>query len=93
MSYQIVRMPAGKNSGEPTVRILDRTGNDSTIAVTSSSGIASRQLRIRLSAIPDSLRFGTTTDTVVVRVRVLYQGQPLPIAPSDSFRLVLRATF
>ena len=93
VSYSIVRSPASKITGEPTVRILDRTGNDSTIAVTSSSGIASRQLRIRLSVIPDSLRFGITTDTVVVRVRVLYHGNPLPIAPSDSFKLVLRATF
>lgn len=94
VSYKIIRMPASKNpGGEPTVRILDRTGNDSTIAITSSSGIASRQLRVRLSAIADPLRFGSTTDTVVVQVRVLFQGKPLPIAPSDSFKLVLRATF
>jgi len=93
VSYKIVRMPTSKIAGQQTVKILDRTGNDSTIAVTSSSGIASRQLRVRLSAIDDPLRFGTTTDTVVVQVRVLFQGNPLPIAPSDSFKLVLRATF
>lgn len=93
VSYKIVRMPAPKTAGEPTVKILDRSGNDSTIAVTSSSGIASRQLRIRLAAIQDPLRFGTTTDTAVVQVRVLYQGKPLTVTPSDSFKLVLRATF
>ena len=91
VSYKIVRMPAPKTAGEPTVRILDRTGNDSTIAVTSSSGIASRQLRVRLRAISQDLLLGTTTDTVVVQVRVLYHGQPLPVTPSDSFKLVLRA--
>lgn len=93
VSYKIVRMPTSKIAGEPTVKILDRSGNDSTIAVTSSSGIASRQLRVRLAAIQDPLRFGTTTDTAVVQVRVLYQGKPLTVTPSDSFKLVLRATF
>ena len=93
VSYRIVRMPTSKIAGEPTVRILDKTGNDSTIAVTSSSGIASRQLRVRLTAIPDVLRGPPATDTVVVQVRVLFRGQPLPVAPSDSFKLVLRPTF
>lgn len=93
VSYKIVRMPTSKIAGEPTVRILDRTGNDSTIAITSSSGVASRQLRVRLKAIPDVLRLPPATDTVVVQVRVLYHGQPLPITPSDSFKLVLRPTF
>ena len=93
VSYKIVRMPTPKIAGEPTVRILDRTGNDSTIAITSSSGIASRQLRVRLKAIQDPLRFPPATDTVVVQVRVLYHGQPLPVTPSDSFKLVLRPTF
>jgi hypothetical protein len=89
VSYQIIRMPT-KIAGEQTVRILDRTGNDSTIAITSSSGVASRQLRVRLKAIPDVLRFPPATDTVVVRVRVLYHGQELLVTPSDSFKLVLR---
>lgn len=93
VSYKIVRMPTSKILGEPTVRILDRTGNDSTIAVTSSSGVASRQLRVRLIAIPDVLRSPPATDTVVVQVRVLFQGRPLPVTPSDSFKLVLRPKF
>ena len=93
VSYKIVRMPASKIAGEPTVRILDRTGNDSTVAITSSSGVASRQLRVRLTAIPDALRLPPATDTVVVQVRVLYHGNPLPVTPSDSFKLVLRPTF
>jgi hypothetical protein len=93
VSYKIVRMPTSKIAGEPTVRILDRTGNDSTIAITSASGVASRQLRVRLKAIPDVLRLPPATDTVVVQVRVLFHGQPLPVTPSDSFKLVLRPTF
>src|SRR3954469_9552 len=93
VSYKIVRMPAPKVVGEPTVRILDRSGNDSTIAITSSSGTASRQLRVRLAAIPDVLRGPPATDTVVVQVRVLFQGNPLTVTPSDLFTLVLRATF
>ena len=93
VSYKIVRMPTSKTEGEPTVKILDKTGNDSTIAVTSSSGIASRQLRVRLTAIPDVLRVPPATDTVVVQVRVLFHGKPLPVAPSDSFKLVLRPKF
>ena len=93
VSYKIIRMPTSKIAGEPTVRILDRTGNDSTIAITSSSGIASRQLRVRLGAIPRELCCAPATDTVVVQVRVLYHGQPLPVTPSDLFTLVLRPTF
>lgn len=93
VSYKIVRMPTSKIAGEPTVRILDRTGNDSTIAITSSSGIASRQLRVRLTAIPDVLRIPPATDTVVVQVSVRYQNRLLPVTPSDSFKLVLRPTF
>jgi hypothetical protein len=85
-------MPASMTPGEPTVRIIVKTGNDSTIAITSSSGVASRQLRVRLAAIPQDLLLGSTTDTVVVQVRVLYHGQPLTVTPSDSFKLVLRAT-
>jgi hypothetical protein len=93
VSYKIVRMPASTIDGEPTVKILDRSGNDSTIAITSPSGVASRQLRVRLGALPQPLLFGPATDTVVVQVRVLYQGNPLPIAQTDSFTLVLRAKF
>jgi len=92
VSYKIVRMPASKNNaGEPTVKIFDRSGNDSTIAITSPSGVASRQLRVRLGALPPPLLVGAATDTVVVQVRVLYQGKPLPITPTDSFKLVLKA--
>jgi hypothetical protein len=91
VSYKIVRMPAPRVAGEPTVRILDRSGNDSTIAITSSSGVASRQLRVRLTAISQDVLLGTGTDTVVVQVQVRYRQQLLTVTPSDSFKLVLRA--
>lgn len=92
VSYKIVRMPAS-STGEPSVRILDRSGNDSTVAITSSAGVASRQLRVRLTGIPQDLHSPPATDTVVVKVRVLYHGQELQVTPSDSFKLVLRPTF
>ena len=93
VSYKIVRMPTSEVAGEPTVRILDRSGNDSTIAITSSSGVASKQLRVRLKAIPRDVLFGPATDTVVVQVQVRYRQQLLTVTPSDSFKLVLRAKF
>ena len=93
VSYKIVRMPKSKVTGEPTVKILDRTGNDSTVAITSTSGVASRQLRVRLAAIPDALRLPPATDTVVVQVFVRYRKDLLPVTPSDSFKLVLKPTF
>jgi hypothetical protein len=91
VSYRIDRSPVSA-SGKPSVAFLDRSGNDSTIAVTSTTGTASRQLRVRLADIPQELRFPPATDTVVVRVRVFYHGQ-LVITPSDSFKLVLRPKF
>jgi hypothetical protein len=89
VSYRIVRKPVSKN-GDSAVVIFDRSGNDSTVAVTATGGVASRQLRVRLVSIPDVLRSTTATDTVVVRVRVQYRGVPLPVTPSDSFVVVLR---
>lgn len=93
VSYEIVRMPKSKDGAGPTVVLLDRSGNDSTVAVTNSSGLASRQLRIRPSAILDpNLLLGAATDTAVVRVHVQYKGTALPIAPDDSFTVTIHAS-
>jgi hypothetical protein len=93
VSYQIVKMPPSKSGAGPTVVLLDRSGNDSTAAVTNTSGVASRQLRIRPSAILDpNLVIGAATDTVIVRVRVRYKGADLPITPNDSFIVTIHAS-
>jgi hypothetical protein len=89
VSYQIVRTPTSKD-GKPTVVIYDRSGNDSTVAVTGSGGIASRQLRVRVASVSDSLRLGLVAETVVVKVHVRYQDKFLPVTPLDSFVIVLR---
>jgi hypothetical protein len=89
VSYQITRRPPSKD-GKPTVVIYDRSGNDSTVAVTGSGGVASRQLRVRVGSVQDSLRFGQVSDTVVVKVHVRYRDTFLPVTASDSFVIVLR---
>jgi hypothetical protein len=92
VSYQIVRSPATKDKdGKPSVVIYDRSGNDSTIAVTGPGGIASRQLRVRVSAIQDNrLLLGQISDTVVVKIHVRYRDTMLTVTPADSFIVVLR---
>jgi hypothetical protein len=91
VSYKVVRAPISKFPGEPTVVVFDRSGNDSTVAITDGSGLASRQLRIRLHSIPDALKNPGASDVVVVQVRVLYRGVALPVTPTDSFTVTLRA--
>jgi hypothetical protein len=90
VSYQIVRTPPSKNGKPPTIVIYDRSGNDSTVAVTGLGGVASRQLRVRVASVSDSLRLGLVADTVVVKVHVRYQNTFLPVTPSDSFVIVVR---
>jgi hypothetical protein len=90
VSYEVVKMPKSNGAG-PTVVLLDRSGNDSTVAITNTSGMASRQLRIRPSAIFDAnLLIGAVTDTAVVRIRVRYRGVDLTNSP-DSFVVTIHA--
>jgi hypothetical protein len=91
VSYNITRRPASKD-GKPSVVIFDRSGNDSTVAITAAGGLASRQLRVRVPSIPDVLRNLGATDTVVVHVNVRYRRNSLTITPSDSFVIVLRSS-
>jgi hypothetical protein len=89
VSYQIARRPPSKD-GKPTIVIYDRSGNDSTVAVTGPGGLASRQLRVRVASVSDSLRLGLVADTVVVKVHVRYQDTFLPVTAADSFVIVVR---
>ena len=92
VSYQVVNAPKS-TTNDSTVVLLDRSGNDSTVAITNSAGVASRQLRIRPNLVADpNLLIGLTTDTVVVRVRVRYRGKDLTITPNDSFIVTIRGS-
>jgi hypothetical protein len=91
VSYQIVRRPPSKD-GQPSVVIYDRSGNDSTVAVTGSGGVASRQLRVRVPSVSNDLLLGVVEDTVVVKFHVRYRDTFLPVSPTDSFVIVLRST-
>jgi len=75
----------------PTV-VLRGNGADSNVAVTNASGQASLQLRVRPSAIPQDVQAGQKTDTVLVSVRVQYQGRALPIRPSSVFTIPITGT-
>jgi hypothetical protein len=91
VSYQIVQAPDSNGNG-PSVVFYNPSGNDSSIAVTNTSGIASRQLRIRPGALADSVfRAGGVTDTIIVSVHVLYLGKPLPITKDSLFIIPVRA--
>ena len=92
VSYQVVKAPKS-TTNDSTVVLFDRSGNDSTVAITNSSGVASRQLRIRPNLVADpNLLIGLTTDTVVVRVRVRHQGQDLKISPDSAFIVTIRGS-
>jgi hypothetical protein len=93
VSYSIVRSPQATNPGDPTVVIFDRSGNDSTVAITDVSGVATRQLRVRPGSVKDAnLLIGATTDTVLVVVRVLYQGKQLTFSRNDTFVVPIRGS-
>lgn len=85
VSYKIVYSPPSAN-GKPTVVLYDPSGHDSTVSVTSTSGVAGRQLRIR----PSAFASASTPDSVVVAVRVQFRGSALTIAPSDTFVVKLQ---
>jgi hypothetical protein len=91
VSYQIVKAPDSNGNG-PSVVFYNPSGNDSTIAVTNTSGVATRQLRIRLGALANqNLLVGAVTDTIKVFVRVLYHGRPIPIGKDSLFIIPVRA--
>ena len=85
VSYKILSRPQSAN-GQPTVVLYDPSGHDSTVSVTSTSGVAGRQLRIR----PGAFVSASQPDSVVVLVHVQYHGNPLPVLPDDTFVIQLR---
>jgi len=85
VSYKIVYSPPSTSIGQPTVVLYDPSGHDSTVSVTSTSGVASRQLRIRPGAFVSASR----PDSVKVMVRVQFHGNPLPVLTDDTFVIQL----
>ena len=90
VSYRIAYMPPTKPGATGPTLVLRGNGADSTVAVTNSSGQASLQLLLRETAISNSLFLGQSTDSAVVVVRVQYQGQPLAVAPDDTFVILIK---
>jgi len=91
VEYQIIDAPPPRPGQPGPTVVLRGQGADSNVAVTNGSGQASLQLRVRPTAINTSALL-TTTDTVIVRVRVQFRGTSLPIAPADSFIIPIRAS-
>jgi hypothetical protein len=87
VEYEIVKEPAPRPGASGPTVVLRGNGADSVVAVTSATGQASLQLRVRPSAIPQDVQAGQKTDTVLVRVRVRYQATSLLISPSDVFTI------
>jgi hypothetical protein len=85
VEYRIVQEPATRTGATGPTVVLRGNGADSNVAVTNAAGQASLQLRVRLSAVDQQLGAGLTTDTVRIQVRVQFQGQSLPVRPSDVF--------
>jgi hypothetical protein len=86
VSYEIIHEPVNGSAV-----LVDAGGKPSTLDTTDANG-ASRQLRIRMKALPDSI-LGGAIGNIVVRVRARYQGNPLPVIPADSFIVPFRVTF
>ena len=91
VEYAITRRPPPRAGQAPPTVVLRGQGADSNVAVTNGSGQASLQLRVRPTAI-NTAALLTTTDTVIVHVRLQYRGVALPIFPADSFIIPIRAT-
>jgi hypothetical protein len=90
VKYELVRSPTSAH-GDTTVVLVNASGRDSSWAATGVGGRATRQLRIRRTAIEPELLVGTKTDTVIVKVHVLFRGDTLRVTPADSFVVPVHA--
>ena len=91
VEYEILYSPPPRSATSGRTLVLRGNGADSSVAVTNAAGQASLALRLRLTAIDPALLLGNKTDSAVVRVRVHYQGASLPITPSHSFTIPIKA--
>ena len=90
--YQIVMRPPSVSSAAGPTLVLRGNGADSTVAVTNASGQASLQLRVRPSALSQSLHMADSTFTAVVVATVIrFGGDTLKMTPNDSFVVVFKS--
>lgn len=92
VGFDLVRSPTPRANDLGPSLLLTSTLSpaESTYAVTDASGRASLRLRLRLAAVPASLLSGGT-DTAVVRFRIRYHGDTLPVTENDSIIITIHA--
>lgn len=83
VSYQLVRSPAPKVAGTPTVYISDDNARATSRDTTDTQGVASRRVVLRQAAVEDAVRAGTKTDSIIVRATVKYLGADVPGSPVE----------
>jgi hypothetical protein len=93
VGFQIVRYPAAKANNVDSSLVLTSalSTNDSSYGVSDASGHATLRLRVRRTAIKDSLLLGLITDSAVVRLRVRRGRDTLVITPDDSNIIAIKA--
>jgi hypothetical protein len=77
VSFEIVERPPSP-SGAPSVVLVNDNGRESVVDTTDASGLASRRLRVRPSAVDADVLLGTRTVTARVRATAKYRGVPVP---------------
>jgi hypothetical protein len=83
-TYSIVRSPAPLTAGVPTIYIANDAGAATTRDTSDHTGVVSRRVVLRQSAIGDqALLTGSKTDTIIVRMTALYRAAAIPGTPID----------
>jgi hypothetical protein len=93
VAFDLIRAPVPKSptAGPSVVLTSSLSTAESTYAVTDASGRATIRLRLRVPALPASLFIPGAVDTAVVRFRVRYHGDTLPVSQSDSIIITLQS--
>ncbi len=82
--FAVTRFPAPLNPGDQAAYIADATGKPSGRDTTKSTGEAKRLVVLRQSKLDTvSVRRGLTTDTIIVRATVKYNGADVSGTPID----------
>jgi hypothetical protein len=80
--YTIDQAPPS-DPGNPEVVLVSTTGKPSTADTTDNAGLASLNLRLRISGIANTaVLAGNATDTVKVSASLSYKGQPVAGSPA-----------
>lgn len=92
VGFDLVRSPERRaNAVGPSIVLTSALSTaESSYAVTDASGRAALRLRVRLAAVPANLLSGGT-DTAVVRFRVRFRGDTIPVTQSDSIIITIKS--